>query len=176
MPRWRSPPKWDEYINGGVRAANRGDYLTCSKMFQAALDEATKLGDSNHQVAKSLDNLAWADMQLKNYSEAEQLYKRLIEIAPSDDASLELAFLYRTEGKFAEAAPIYKHLSQQHDVSLMALRDYVFVLRQVGRSAEARVIETEISWLEHSRPNHPKNHGLYIPRDQFGTSLDGYTK
>jgi TonB family protein len=168
-------PTWDQYMEDGVQAADRGDYPACVNMFQAALDQATRSGDANHQD-KSLDNLAWAYMQLRDYSQAETLYKKLLDKSQTDDVVMELGHLYRLEGKYVEAEPLYQLLMHHRNISLSLLREYSFVLRQLGKSNDAQKIDTEISWLERSRPGAPKSHAEYIPRDQFGSSLDTYIK
>jgi tetratricopeptide (TPR) repeat protein len=62
-----------------------------------------------------------------------------------------LALLYKAQGKYEQAEPLYeralaimeRQLGPKHPLTLRAQRNYVALLRAMGREAEAVALETK---------------------------------
>lgn len=144
---------WEDYINQGIQAAHGKDDTACLKAFQSALDEAIR-SNNTRQIQSSLDNVAWAYMQLHDYDRAVRTYKQLVEMTnfEGNAAVLNLASVYRLTGNFAQAEPLYARLMTRHYLDSETMHDYVSVLRQLGRTVEANQVKTEQRWLKEHRP------------------------
>jgi tetratricopeptide (TPR) repeat protein len=67
-----------------------------------------------------------------------------------------LAGLYQTQGKYAEAEPLYQQalmineqaLGGAHSLTRSVLQNYAFLLRELGREAEAYALEAKGSVAE----------------------------
>jgi tetratricopeptide (TPR) repeat protein len=106
-----------------------GKYAVAKSLLQRALDIQEKaLGKAHPSTAKSLNDLAVLYCALGQYSEAEPLFKRVLETyekvgtvteSPHYAASLNnLAALYRTQGRYLEAEPLYKRALEIYERTL----------------------------------------------------------
>ena len=78
-----------------------------------------------------------------------------------------LALLYRAQGKYTEAEPLFrralavweKALGPEHPNVAMALENYAALLRKTNRAAEAAKLEARAQAIraKHAKENPPKN-------------------
>src|SRR5262245_40545906 len=71
---------WESQTELGKQLQEQGRYDEAEKAYLAALSEAKKDGGKDAQLAASLNNLASVYDIKARYSEAEQLYRRALDI------------------------------------------------------------------------------------------------
>ncbi len=146
--------RWEQYINAGVAAYQRGDYEEAVGQTEAALKEAEDFGEQDPLLATTLNNLAALYESLGRHGKAEPLYTRSLAIAekalgpehPNLAAILNnLAGLYQAQGRIGEAEPLFKRalaiweqaLRPEHPYVDIALNNLAALYRTQGRNDEA---------------------------------------
>jgi tetratricopeptide (TPR) repeat protein len=71
---------WNSYNQAGIKALRQRDYAQAEKQFQAALEEAERLGSDDPHYATSLNNLSSVYKTEGRFADAEPLYRRSLEI------------------------------------------------------------------------------------------------
>lgn len=153
--------RYEEFIESGVKASQKGDYAGSEKMFAAALAEALKSGERDPRVDSAYDNLAWAYARQKKYAQAETIYKKLLADGKGDP--IKLAELYVEMGRPADAVPLYKQAIASEDLKamgwapganrptiknkLLLMNTCAPLLRKLGRESEAAEMEKEAQKL-----------------------------
>ena len=108
---------WNTYVELGSTAYEQGYYEMADKMLDAALEEAQRLGTRACPVAHIFNKLAYVYYQQKNYTKAELVYKRALELyermplADDNDVGnliFNLAELYFSQRKYQQALPLYE--------------------------------------------------------------------
>ena len=100
--------RWEQHLDAGEAAYQRGDYEEAVRQSKAALKEAEDFGEQDPRFATTLNNLAGLYRAQARYAEAEPLYKRALAIRekalgpahPDVATSLNnLALFYREQGR-----------------------------------------------------------------------------
>ena len=123
---------------------------------------------------KKANDAGMKALQEGRYAEAEQhltAARKQAEKFGKQDARLatslnNLAELYQTQGKYAEAEPLYKRalailtkaMGPDHPNVAMFLGNYAVLLRKMDREAEAAKMETRAQAIraKHAQKNPPK--------------------
>ena len=109
--------RWEQYMDAGETAYQRGDYEEAVRQTKAALKIATDFGGQDPRLASTFNNLAVIYQAEGRYDEAEPLNELALEIRekalgpehPDVATSLNnLALLYKAQGRYAEAEPLYQ--------------------------------------------------------------------
>ncbi|MCC6656962.1 MAG: CHAT domain-containing protein [Rhodocyclaceae bacterium] len=118
LPVSADEAEWEELMDAGRTAYEKGDYETAFRQFEKSLKEAEAMfGLENPYVAVSLSNLAALYQNQGRYSEAEPRFKRSLTILekaggashPAVATTLNnLALLYRDQGRYSEAEMLLK--------------------------------------------------------------------
>ena len=136
-------------------------YAEAEPLYQRALAMAEKrFGPEHFLTAMRMTRLATIYTLQQKYAEAEPLYQRALAIdeiavktasvGPNLSGDLVgLAELYRAQGKYGEAEPLYERLLavtiKSHagvgPAVASVLEEYAALLRQMGRSDEAKQME-----------------------------------
>lgn len=147
-------PPWEEHHQAGLTAYRTKNYPEAEKQFKTALKEAESFPSNDPRLPLTLSNIAELYRVQSKYSQATPYLQRLVNISetnfgldhPNAAAHLNnLAGNYRAQGKLAEAEPLYKRtldiwektLGPDNSLVLFALRNYVDLLHQMSRDAEA---------------------------------------
>ena len=121
------------------------------------------------EAIATLENLGEIYSSQGNYTEAEPLLSRVLEIKERKlgpdylevaNSVSRLALLYYCETKYNAAEPLYKralqirkkNLGPRDPIVLQTMEFYAALLRQEGRKAEAQEIETQAG---ENRANNP---------------------
>ena len=108
---------WDDYMEAGRQALQQRRYAEAETQFKFALKEAEKFEEPDARRASSLHSLANAYHSQKKYSEAGQLFQRVLELQQKalgpEDLSVgrvlhNLAKVYSEQAKHVEAEQAYK--------------------------------------------------------------------
>ena len=162
---WHTDPQaqqetWERHFQAGLAAYQHGDLGEAFTQTKAALEAAKVFGPDDVRVATILIVLANVYHKQGNYAEAESLYKRSLAIREKAIGpglgqlvvAHSLSYLaehYRAQGKYAEAEPLYQRsltitentLGPEDPNVAMSLEDYATLLRQTGRTDEAKRME-----------------------------------
>ncbi len=99
--------QWEKHMAAAAKAYQEGRYADAEKSLQTTLKAAETFGPQDPRLTTSLNNLAVLYKTQGKYAEAEQLYKRSLEIREkalgpkhSDVAQSlnNLAVLFKTKG------------------------------------------------------------------------------
>jgi tetratricopeptide (TPR) repeat protein len=134
-------------------------YQEAEPLYQRSLEIWTRLlGADSPILALSYDNLAVTEAALKKFPEAGRLYLAALKLRDSDDfASLHnLALIRISLENYQDAEPLLKRALAvvdapgNEDFSELPdlLSDYVDVLRQLGRNAEAAKLSARLKALK----------------------------
>ncbi len=146
--------RWEQHLDAGEAAYQRGDYEEAVGQTEAALKEAEEFGEQDPLLATTLNNLAALYESLGRNGKAEPLYKRSLAIAEKalgpehpDLAAIlnNLAGLYQAQGRIGEAEPLFKRalaiwqqvLRPEHPYVEIALDNLAVLYRTQGRNDEA---------------------------------------
>jgi len=146
--------QWEQHLEAGFAAYQRGDYEEAVGQTEAALKEAEDFGEQDPLLATTLNNLAALYESLGRHGKAEPLYKRSLAIAEKalgpehpDLAAIlnNLAGLYQAQGRIGEAEPLFKRalaiweqaLRPEHPYVDIALNNLAALYRTQGRNDEA---------------------------------------
>ena len=141
-----------------VLLINKGKYQEALKPAEEAWRLAKKIyvDDPDHDnVEVMMQNLAIVYLGLGRFSEAEPLFKRILEtdealVGPNDPEvarSLNnLAILYRAQGRYSEAEPLHKRalaiqekaLGPDHPAVARSLNNLAELYMKMGRDEEAK--------------------------------------
>jgi tetratricopeptide (TPR) repeat protein len=148
------PSNWQYAERAGALARRMGDYAAAASFDEATLKLVTStFGAGHRETATALNNLALTYYQLQRYLQAEDLYRRVIEIdekALGKDPNAAIAYnnlgvLLRDQGKYDEAKPLFrraieigeKTLGKDHPDPAIAYNNLGVLLRDQGKYDEA---------------------------------------
>jgi tetratricopeptide (TPR) repeat protein len=148
-------------LNLGALNSQLGRYEEARTYLRESLEiETARFGPENLQVTSSLINLAIVNSNLGELEEAEALFSRAAGIRRATigadnprfaSALLGVANMRRQLGRWQGSADAYAEaldvLRSSGDVPPPVLKDYAEVLRQLGRDAEAAVVDEELAAL-----------------------------
>jgi tetratricopeptide (TPR) repeat protein len=154
-------PPWEEAHQAGLTAYQGKNYLEAEKQFLIALKKTDKFLIDDWRLTQTLSNLAEIYRTQSKYSQATPYFKRLVEISeeifepdhPTVAAHLNnLAGNFRAQRMLVEAEPLYKrsleiwekNLGPDNSLVLFALKNYVDVLRELGRDAEVKKYQSRL--------------------------------
>jgi tetratricopeptide (TPR) repeat protein len=115
--------KWEESMNAGVGAKQLKKYPEARKSLEAALEMArrlypeTEFPDGHFKLAANLNLLGQLYQELGNYSEAEPLYRDVLDMNKRlykgghrlvANSLNNLGTLYRDLGRYAKAEPLFR--------------------------------------------------------------------
>lgn len=140
-----------EYDRGAVEAAERG-------YSRSLLILEKNLGPDHLEVATALDRLASIHITQNRFSEAEELFGRALTIKEhalgSEHPSLAetlalLGELYKAQRRYTEAEPVLGRALRLWETVLgpnnpdlaTTIENYAYVLREIGRTAQANDME-----------------------------------
>lgn len=154
----RPSAAWTSYKAAGASAYQHGDYAEAERQFSAALKQADSAGSINRRAAASLNNLALVYKKQRKLGKAEVFFKRalsayeVLEPGGAHVASVRynLAGLYRAQGRYAEAAPLYKQaiattekvFGKNHPKLARRLQSYARLLEKMNRHAPAAEVQS----------------------------------
>jgi serine/threonine protein kinase/Tfp pilus assembly protein PilF len=150
------------YDNQGRRSEAEPLYLRSLAIWEKML------GPDHPDVAIALHNLANLYRNIGKYAQAEPLYLRSLAIwektfgpdHPYVGIGLrERANSYRDQGKHADADPLYlrslqifeKKLDENHANMIMALENYILLLRKMNRTEEALKVENRLNGIQRKK-------------------------
>jgi len=107
---------WERYNNMGQNAMSQGKQSDAEGQFRLAIKEAETMDPKDPKLPKSLNDLANCLRQQGKFPEAEEHYKRALEV------------------KQKAVGPLHKDLISIYD-------NYAKLLRATGREAEAKKME-----------------------------------
>ena len=107
---------WQDRLDSGKKAFEKGDYAEAQKQFLAALQEAEAFGPQALRLAAALNNLAALYHAQGKYAEAKPLYRQALTI-------------------------LEESLGPEHPLVARLLNNYAALLRQTNREAEAAKLE-----------------------------------
>jgi tetratricopeptide (TPR) repeat protein len=144
---------WNTRMSLAQMAYERGLYAAAARNYKLALEIGEELGLKQEQLASNLLGLAKCFSHLGNFTEAEQLYGRLLEMDKSMFGNEheevvydlgELAALYKRAGKFQQAESLLQHAiaiaktsSQSEDDLGPIFNDMAQVSCCLGKTVEA---------------------------------------
>jgi len=134
-------------------------YTEAEPLYARSLEIWTRLlGPANSVLAMSYDNLAVTQAALHQYAGAEQLYLEAMKLRDEDDVSSlrNLALVRIARENYKDAEPLFKRAlaaldapyNQQAGQLKDLLPDYIDLLRQLGRTAEAARLEARLKALK----------------------------
>lgn len=149
---------WEQYMDEGLEAYERGRYGQAEKLYLAALEKAEAFGDRDPRLGSTLKNLAELYRSQGKNDKAEQLYQRLLAVSEkmlgSEHLHLAtildtLAIVYQERGKYEEAGLLYerqvvlllKALGRNSEQVALALEKHAVMLRKIDRHQEADELE-----------------------------------
>lgn len=115
---------WENYMNQGAAAYQRGNEAEAARLFALALEELDKTGIRDYRLIATLGNIAAVCQSLKMIEEAQSLYLRAIDaydqfsaeekltVKGMDHVLRNLAMLSEDQGKYTEAAHWYERCLQ----------------------------------------------------------------
>ncbi|HET7585934.1 MAG TPA: tetratricopeptide repeat protein [Gemmatimonadaceae bacterium] len=118
--------RWEQYNEEGRSLFARGDLPGAERAFVAAIREAVQLGETSLRLASSLSNLGQLRYRRRDFTRAEELFKKSLEIreqslGPHHPGAVQtinnLAALYFARGEVAEAERHYRRaltILEQH--------------------------------------------------------------
>ena len=139
---------WERYNDTGTEAREQGLYVAAEQQWLAALKEAESFGQQDPRLTATRKKLADLYYAQGEYSEAEPLYQRSLEIMEkargvehSDIVTGldDLASLYAAHGNYAEAEPLYrrslgiveKACGAEHPSVATSIENYAALLREM---------------------------------------------
>jgi tetratricopeptide (TPR) repeat protein len=143
---------WQESFDEGERLYNHGELAQAEKKLDVALQDAGKFGPKDLRMAATLNDLAMIYDQTKRFKQAEEFYKRSLQIREGalgkthEDVATSynnLANLYKDLGRYADAEPLYKRAieiySLKNNKSMLAgtYHNYASLRKKEGKTAEA---------------------------------------
>ncbi|MDK2922298.1 MAG: hypothetical protein PWR24_1855 [Desulfonauticus sp.] len=153
--------EWDSLMQESLKAAKGGDYFAAIALTELALQKAEQaFGPEDATVASSLNNLAYFHKTLKEYVQAEEYYKRCLDIRkklyglehPAVATSINnLASLYYVKGDYAAAEPLFKEalevwkqtLGPNHPNVAICLENLAMLYQATNRQEEAQKLEAQ---------------------------------
>ena len=157
---------WYRYTNTGNAEQARGNLVGAEEAHRRAVINAQAGHLGPEKEAISLHNLALVERDLCKLSEAEQSFRRALELrdknpdTPPRNLSgtmFELAQLQYEQGRYADAASLIERglpLAEKMNVEHVApaayaqiLTEYADALRKVNRTADAEVIDARTKAL-----------------------------
>ena len=146
-------------MEAGYDARQAGRHAETEDMFLAAAQQADSFSLDDPRRATTFDNLADVYRRQGRNAEAEEYYRRALEIRvaalgpehPRVAMSLTgLAALYRDQDQDGDAEPLYQRALSILEKALgtkdirvaETLEGYAAVLRKIGRTAQAAEMET----------------------------------
>ncbi|HEY9711931.1 MAG TPA: tetratricopeptide repeat protein, partial [Chroococcales cyanobacterium] len=159
---------WDQYKSAAEEALSECDYACAEIMWQAAYRQAQLFDKFDQRLAITLEGLAEALWHQQKFDEAEKYAAETLEffIAARGPHHLDvgvtannLAMLYKMQGKYAEAEPLYRQaidilkvgIGSDHPEFQNILAHYAEVLRQTGRADEATRLTAEAMQVTSNR-------------------------
>lgn len=160
--------RFTNIYDDGIRAGNRHlylkDYEAALSSFQQAHDAADRLrlerektgargGDPWYQMSTALRGMGNAHDGLRDFRQAEALYKRALELRESTGGSNNLAIAnvlddlgnnLRRQGRYGEALLVLEHAAGIYEERDLP-HDYALVLGDIGKvhAGQGRVAEAE---------------------------------
>jgi tetratricopeptide (TPR) repeat protein len=107
---------WNAEFRVAKLAYDGGYYMAAKKHFRKALSIAETTTVDDKEISATLIGLGLSYCHLKEYTQAEQLFKRVLQCAgnESDDSSMadaltEIAVLYQKQGNLIESQDLLEH-------------------------------------------------------------------
>jgi tetratricopeptide (TPR) repeat protein len=146
------PSNWQYAERAGALARRMGDYAAAASFDEATLKLVTStFGAGHRETATALNNLALTYYQLQRYLQAEDLYRRVIEIdekALGKDPNAAIAYnnlgvLLRDQGKYDEAEPLFRRAIEigEKTLAAMAYDNLGHLLTVQGKHEDALIRE-----------------------------------
>ncbi|MEE8585483.1 MAG: tetratricopeptide repeat protein, partial [Acidobacteriota bacterium] len=151
---WGRESLWRQRQSEAVKeAGNHRPFEAEQKLIQA-LEIAESFGEADGRRLESIDNLAAFYESTGSYSQAEPLYRKVLEIREKElgpdhfqvaDSLNNLALLYYTQGKNQLAEPLLRRLVQlvektrgpQDRELAVCLENYAALMRRLDRKDES---------------------------------------
>lgn len=167
--RSETNPEW-EILNEEVKELfQKGKYDRAMVIAKKALEVAESADLYPHNLASSLNNLAFLYYTKGQYEMAEPFYKRALKINkkafgpdhPSVATNLNnLASLYNTQGKYTLAEPLYnqalkiyeKALGPDHPNTTTNMENLALLYRATARNKKAEELERRVERIQAIRP------------------------
>ncbi len=144
---------WRRRIRDAEKARDRREFFRIEEHLQSALEIARQWGEKSPLFWDSLDGLAAFFESSGTYSQAEPLYRQVLDLRekylPEGDMLIassvnNLALLYYTIGRFDDAEPLYRrllrileeHKGKEDREVAVCLENYAALLRKLNRNVE----------------------------------------
>ena len=153
--RAQNNTKWFDLNAEGIRLIQTGNAAAAEIKFRSALIEAEQFGEQDYRLAANLSNLALAREEQSAYKDAEQLYRRVLELREKylPPGSVEIASALNNLGgilhnmaRDQEADPLLRRglriAEDAHDQNVIAatLNTLGLVLAREGEPARAEPV------------------------------------
>lgn len=148
---------WKTHMSAARMAYDRGLYVAAARNYDAALQAAEETDLTEEETAHNLLGLALCYCEQGNYSKAEHLYKRVLDIDETHlttsarhvelaDSLHDLAVLYKKEGRLHEAESLAHRAlvilqandCAEADLVASTLKDLAQICRDQGQLAPAK--------------------------------------
>lgn len=151
-------PRFDQLTAQADTALQIGDYNKAEQLLKEALVEAQAFGENDPRVAATLVNLGIALQNLEKFQEAEDVLKRVINLARTvfgydhlevAKAMNNLAGLYYEQSQYQKAEPLCQQILTIYE-------------RTLGRDhLDVAMIATNLAMLYHNQKDYSRAEPLY---------------
>ncbi|MFC1834463.1 tetratricopeptide repeat protein [Thermodesulfobacteriota bacterium] len=160
--------KWRQQYKETRQLCNQGNYTEAEEIANEALEEAKKnYGPDSMLASRALVNVALVYRNQGKYSEAEAIYKRILEgkhgkypyFSVAHPALQGLSVLYSAQGNYAEAISIAERCVQlversagpRHITTAVEVKRLASFYRKAGKEQKAKELEERAAFIRKRR-------------------------